>query len=237
MTALVIEKLSWDSNHFGLQVGRLLFDADNCAAIEAALRDAFRGGYDVVYVVGPQPLSNPAKTKLRLADKRVTFYKDLSSVFPAHKVGRLRVCRDPSGGERCRLHSLAVQSAICSRFVRDPNFDQNQVRMLFHLWLDKALLSTGQQVMLSEVEGALAGMITVELNDADAQVGLLAVDPDYRGHGLGSQLLEGAASVAREAGLTGISVATQSRNAGACGLYAKNGFVLKETTWIYHAWR
>jgi ribosomal protein S18 acetylase RimI-like enzyme len=54
----------------------------------------------------------------------------------------------------------------------------------------------------------------------------LRVRPDRRRQGVGRALLEASMNAAGAAGRHGIDVETQDVNAGACRLYAANGFVL-----------
>ena len=60
-------------------------------------------------------------------------------------------------------------------------------------------------------------------------VNVLAVVPELRGHGLGSQLLELADEAGRAQGLRGMSVIVSDTNAGARRLYERHGYRLTAT--------
>ncbi len=69
-------------------------------------------------------------------------------------------------------------------------------------------------------------------------VNVLAVMPDYRGRGFGSKLLALAEEIAREAGLTGMSIIIDDANAGARRLYERCGYVEKAKRRIVgNGWR
>lgn len=53
----------------------------------------------------------------------------------------------------------------------------------------------------------------------------IALDPEFRGHGIGTRLLEAAAARARALGLPRLSLICFERNARAMALYRRAGFV------------
>ena len=69
-------------------------------------------------------------------------------------------------------------------------------------------------------------------------VNVLAVVPELRGHGLGSQLLELADESGRALGLRGMSVIVSDTNAGARRLYERHGYRLTATrTKVKEGWQ
>ncbi len=80
---------------------------------------------------------------------------------------------------------------------------------------------------LAYADGQLAGQILVHENwNRFAIIWDIAVDPPFRRRGVGQKLIERAIQWARERGLPGVMLETQSINAGACRLYKRCGFVL-----------
>ncbi len=61
---------------------------------------------------------------------------------------------------------------------------------------------------------------------------MLGVDPDYRGRGLGRQLLVAGLSYLKSKGLRGVELTVDSENKGACVLYKSVGFNL----WTSSLW-
>ena len=55
-------------------------------------------------------------------------------------------------------------------------------------------------------------------------VNILATYPNWRGRGVGTKMLEHAATIAREAGASGLSIIVFSANPGALRLYRRVGF-------------
>jgi ribosomal protein S18 acetylase RimI-like enzyme len=75
--------------------------------------------------------------------------------------------------------------------------------------------------------GRLCGYILVsESWNGYASVDDLAVDRAVRGSGVGRRLMDQAVQWARERGLAGVRLETQSNNVAACRFYKRYGFVL-----------
>ena len=69
-------------------------------------------------------------------------------------------------------------------------------------------------------------------------VNVLAVVPEVRGHGLGSQLLQLAHETGRALGLRGMSVIVSDTNAGARRLYERHGYRIAVTrTKVKEGWQ
>lgn len=82
-------------------------------------------------------------------------------------------------------------------------------------------------VFFAEVDGNLAGRIKMmKWWNQFGYVEDLVVNPEYRGMGLGRQLLERGIQWARENNFPGVMLETQDDNVPACMLYQSCGFVL-----------
>ena len=93
--------------------------------------------------------------------------------------------------------------------------------------LDYGFENDSTTVFFAEVDGNLAGRIKMmKWWNQFGYVEDLVVNPEYRGMGLGRQLLERGIQWARENGYPGIMLETQDNNVHACMLYQSCGFVL-----------
>ena len=63
--------------------------------------------------------------------------------------------------------------------------------------------------------------------NAYAYIDDIAVEPDYRGEGIGRALLSRAIEWAESRGFPGVMLETQDNNVAACRLYARCGFELR----------
>jgi ribosomal protein S18 acetylase RimI-like enzyme len=85
-------------------------------------------------------------------------------------------------------------------------------RVVFFAWL-------GEEVI---------GQIRLRRNwNGYAYVDDLAVEPEYRGEGIGRALISRAIEWAKAKGFPGLMLETQDNNVAACRLYARCGFELR----------
>ena len=82
-------------------------------------------------------------------------------------------------------------------------------------------------IFFAEVKGQLAGRVRmVTWWNQFAYVDDIAVNPEFRGKGIGRKLLEHGIQWARENDFPGVMLETQDDNVPACTLYQSCGFVL-----------
>ncbi|GGX72947.1 GNAT family N-acetyltransferase [Streptomyces hiroshimensis] len=90
-----------------------------------------------------------------------------------------------------------------------------------------------EQILVAEVGGRLAGYIRLvaptplACNAHVRQIQGLAVDDDFRGHGIARALLRAAAEEARRQGAVRLTLRVLGHNAPARSLYASEGFVVE----------
>lgn len=88
-----------------------------------------------------------------------------------------------------------------------------------------------ERVWVAEVDGTVAGFVAIELHHPERSMGeitMLAVDPDYQGGGIGTDLTEFALERLAEAGMKVAMVETggDPGHAAARRTYEKAGYVL-----------
>ncbi|MEF2248094.1 GNAT family N-acetyltransferase [Paenibacillus sp. IITD108] len=87
--------------------------------------------------------------------------------------------------------------------------------------------NSDQIVYLAWAENQVAGRVVLKRNwNKYALVEDIAVDKNYRGHGIGRKLIEQAKRWAKNGGMPGIMLETQSNNVNACKFYKSCGFVI-----------
>ena len=94
----------------------------------------------------------------------------------------------------------------------------------------------GQRLLVAETDGKAAGILLylhrhIESENQVARevlfIETLAIDAGYRGRGIGRQLLQAAAQIAREKGYDGVELQVNAKNTDAFAFYKKYGFTEK----------
>ena len=94
----------------------------------------------------------------------------------------------------------------------------------------------GSILYVAVVNNKIVGSIQILKHDEEtAQLRWFAVDKDYRGHGIGSKLMNAAKKFCQEHGYTKVYLGTIDFLTDARRLYAKFGFELTET-WVNNDW-
>lgn len=217
-----VETLQWDSDFFGIKVGRYYNDQRSIDSVNTH-------EHDLVYIYSKKILDN----NIPLYDKKITFEKEIhptiddstkSDVIPYN--GKLN--KD--------LIQLAIASGQYSRFKLDPKLS-NRFEELFTLWIANSVNGKiADFVLVYKKEGKIIGFITLKKSSSHFQIGLIAISSENRGLGIGSQLMKKAEQIAKSEKIYKIRVVTQLDNKIACNFYQKNGYQIINKEYIYHYW-
>ncbi len=243
---MFVQQLEWDSGLFGMPVGRLM-DLEGQQSAESVLRQVRSSGCRVVYASSEslQPsLSNYyVLTQLKLQTS-LAGCRDLLCDQAAEKRRGVTPCCDsrvlierhhgPADGA---LRTLALQAGWLSRFRLDSRFGSTAFERLYACWVERSCAREIADVVLTASLGSSkVGFVTARLSAPIAEIGLVAVDDQSRGLGVGRQLMEHVAALAMDAGCRGISVVTQAENVSAVRLYSRVGFEEVQRLHWYHLW-
>lgn len=225
-----LSRLNWDSNFFGLNIGKLvLSDEDEFLKpdIERLL------DYDLVYIFANHGYKMP-DVGANLVDCKVIYRKSIVCSVESNS----NVIIFPENKPSQDLYALALQSGEYSRFRLDDKMPAGSYEKLYRRWIEQSVSKImANDVLCYYYNGKIVGMVTVVVKDNVGSIGLVAVDSSCRGLGIGSALLESVDSYLFGKGVYVVEVATQLDNTKACSWYEKNGYVVDSMTDIYHWWR
>jgi dTDP-4-amino-4,6-dideoxy-D-galactose acyltransferase len=232
-----LQELPWDSHFWEFRTGELQVNAISAAELRECIAKAQADNWHLLYwrVAPDDALSLQAAEGcgLVLIDQKLTYRRVLAESVPAGKVQGIR----PTRLFTTALESLAWQSGQFSRFATDTRIAPAMFRRLYSTWLQNALReSGGARVLIYGTETAPQGLLTLEVRNQQAHIGLLAVDAQCRRQGIGRKLLQAAEQQARAQQHEALYVVTQRTNHPARQLYEQNGFELVEEEHIYHIW-
>lgn len=240
-----VERLAWDSTFFGFGVGRLTGPVESQTAVRDALARGQEQGLRLVYSQCPGQDERGHRIALlcggRFVDAKRTYALPLPPSSRLRPVDAIAAVRNVDPCTRRQLRRLAWQSAEFSRYRIDPEMPPGSWRRMYSIWINQSL--NGERADAVLVNGAaagdgsqLAGMVTLSQRGDEGSIGLLAVDSEWRGRGIGSQLLRAAACWCAERRCTRLSVVTQGANEAACRAYQRAGYALSNETHVFHHW-
>ena len=225
------EPLPWDSEFFGVNIGRVQMKNAALPQLAATVREADQSGIACLYwlVDSADLLSahSASQCGFRLVDIRITYERPLgASPAPSQSLRAMTPEDFPA------LAAIARGSHGNSRFFADGNFSAERCAALYEEWLRKS-----RNVLVGEVDGQPAGYCSCDLReDGTGSIGLIAVDPRFRRLRLGQSLVEGALEFFRKSGMETATVVTQGQNIASQRLYQRCGFVTKSIQLWFHRW-
>jgi len=241
-----VELLEWDSSHFEFLVGCLLDQNISDQELTIGLASARRANYRLVY--WSTRLERTVSDRLlaefggRLVDQRAVYEVTRLVAPPMEQLDELasdvRMLSLAPGPASPRLVALGIVAGANSRFRLDDRITREQLERLYETWVQRSSSRELADEVLIAVsrEGREIGFVTIKVRDRTGQIGLIAVEEEARGRGVGSQLLTAAHRWMATNGAERARVVTQLSNEAACRLYARMGYHLSEVTAIYHFW-
>lgn len=224
----MVKTLQWDSDFFNLKVGEINYDE--------RYNQQDVSNYDLIYVISNNDfvleLDNFENT---FSETKVIFVKNLEKENidsePIFKFNQVNVEID-------KLYSLAFESGKNSRFLLDNRFDKSIFKNLYRAWIDNSINKKfADDILVYFEENQIKGFLSYKTIDSIASVGLIAVDANCQGKGIGAKLLKYLENIILETGIKQIKIPTQLSNIQACSFYKKQGYSIKNKTYIKHYWK
>lgn len=235
-----VQKLPWDSEHFGFPVGRYVAEWMDEAAAAAAVQHARASGLRCMYfLTGADQTDSIAAAQrhgFRVVDVRLTLEQVGSWPQPVMALTAGAVLRSAETGDRAALDALARESFTDSRFYADPGFPRAKAGELYARWLQRDLELDPDGVIVAQIGREVAGFISTRMGPTAGQISLIAVDEHFRAAGLGGALVAAALERLRGQGAAMVSVVTQARNLGALRMYERAGFRTQRVDLWFHYW-
>lgn len=245
---VVVENADWDTQHFGVDIGRFavsLFDSQVSLGQRASLFRQAAGHSKFAMISGRTSLRDIRTIQALesegavLTDVLLTFRSDtnsLGSISVSRKV-EISNAREEETGELSHLgHSIFT----IDRFHCDPRLPKSRSDELYREWVLNSLRGLADTVLVARKDNRVVGFVTCKVEDVAENcrygvIDLIGVDSRYRGQGIGHRLLHSALMWFADR-VESVYVGTQAANTGAVSLYEKCGFqyVFSEAT--LHLW-
>jgi dTDP-4-amino-4,6-dideoxy-D-galactose acyltransferase len=240
----LLQLLPWDTEFFGLRIGRVLLsrlDPDRLGAIiDLAEREQFQCLYFQAEPDDDETVSLAEEGGFHLVDVRIVLEHPFDG-RPA-PVPRFPVPEDirmmaPRPEDVPTLEEIAVGIGHTSRFCFDRRFPPDTCPRLYRAWLHKAIADDHDSVIVAHLPEGAVGLIACGLQaDKVGVIQLAGVRSGRRGRGVGTALVQGSLDWFRAQGVDRVEVTTQARNVPAQRLYQQMGFFTRRMTLYYHKW-
>jgi ribosomal protein S18 acetylase RimI-like enzyme len=241
----LFELLPWDSEFFGLLIGRVIPTRLDEGRVTALLAEAQAEGVGCLYFEAdandPTTVAIAERHGFHLVDVRVVLEHPFDyrpAPVPRYPVPAELMIGPPRADELGRLQDISAQIGLTSRFSFDKNMGVERSERLYRLWIEKACQGMADVVWVARWQpaGDAVGLITCTLRDRTAHIQLAGVHLDYRQRSVGTGLVQAAVDWAKMQGAHRMQVVTQARNVPAQRLYQQMGFFTRSVSLYYHKW-
>ena len=228
-----IRTLEWDSDFFGLRIGRADLQTAEDAIELTKQQENLKLQFDLLYIFDLNNVCFSAEG-VRLVDEKILYSKPCE---PRKQFPEISLYKDAQPNED--LYRLALVSGGYSRFKLDKRLPKGSYERLYNRWIENACPKEGtnkQILIFKDAQNVARGMITIDYQGELGHIGLVAVDIDVQHQGIGGKIMSTLDGYLFERGIKTLEVPTQKANTDACRWYEKNGFTIQSVTQIYHWW-
>jgi len=236
----LFEKRAWDSAFFGASIAQITERRATAEELTEAVRQAREEKVDCLYFLAdagdPDTVRAAEANRFALVDVRLTLdcAIDRAGADVPPGDGMIRRARP---ADLPQLMELARISHRDTRFHADTRFDPARSGELYARWIERSVGGElADAVWVVDSDEAPRGYITASRGKAATSIGLIAVEPDYRGRGYGDRLVRTMLHWSASQGVDRVSVVTQGRSAPAVRFYERAGFTATTVEFWYHRW-
>lgn len=225
----MIEHLTWDSDFFNFNVGRVFFSDVNFNLKEFEKKST---NYKLVYLISEHPILHFSELfkELKITYLKRVNYKPFQSKRTVFKLNLI-------SNHSYKLEDLVYLSGENSRFNLDPNFVNNEFRRMYLHWFHQAYNeSLGKEIIVKVLNDEPVGLVLYSVKSQILIIELISVSTAFQGKGIAKELLNEIEYTASKKGCTIMQVVTQGINQKAIALYEHFGFQIEEKKYIYHYW-
>ncbi len=237
--------LEWDSNFFGLRIGRINRHNLDQLALDSVLTWSVENQIDCLYF---QAAADDAQTirlaednHFRLVEIRLIMERNLQDWRPDTRVHAAPdvLIRPPKAQDLATLQEIAAYSYRDSRYYFDQSFSKEKWQEFYSTWVKQSCTGSADFALVAEMNGQPVGYITGNIDKASPSQGiyeLTGVKPDMRRSGVGQELFRSGLDWYVQHGVENVRFATQGRNIPMQRIAQRNGFITHSCFLYYHKW-
>lgn len=214
-----IEKLEWDSNHFGISIGNLNFDEESNIEINQ---------YDTVFA----KIETTRFDIIEKLENEKFCLKNILIVFSGENLAG-EISSNVEILEKNKLQQvlkLCENAFLESHFYKNENFSEEKINKLYQKWVTNKF-DLGQQIYIFIEKDEVLGFLLEKKDRNEVSIDLIAVKKEKRGQKIGEKLINFFIKKNKDKKMF---VGTQITNKQAIRLYERLGFRFEKTINIYH---
>ncbi len=231
------EILEWDSNFFSFKVCKIKSNNLTVTDFEAVLAYLSTINIKLIYYSAENEIPNNAENSIfydiKLVDKKTTFIKKIKKNIVDNNL--IEPYKEEFTNDE--LIKLAIQSGEYSRFNIDEKIGKQNFEKLYSLLINNSLKKDiAFEVLVFKPQKEITGFVTLGEKNLRADIGLIAVDVNLRGKGIGKLLMQAAENWFYDKKFNTIQVVTQLDNQPAVHFYTSCGYEIEKIENFYHCW-
>jgi len=249
--AVIVDESRWDSEHFGVKIGKakiLCFDpSTNLGARRFLVRklanELTEKRFRLILLRVPTKDSLTTNALQRegatVVDTLVTFHRDaLKQAPPRTRVGATTA--EITKYDEGQIIELARNVFRMDHFHADPLLPEDRSDELYAKWAKNCFCDRAKGIVISRKGSSVLGFIICKIEHLAAHhkygvIDLVGTDKENRGNGIGTSLVaEALRWFSKRA--SSVYVGTQAGNISAIRLYEKMGFKAVHSEVTLHLW-
>lgn len=233
-----ITHLHWDSDFFGIKIGRINSHVLSPTAANSICEQAQSKSYRCLYWLASsrheENLAAAAQAQFSFIDLRLELSASIIPQVGLPRDTRLRIAR---AEDELKLQEIARATQRDTRFIKDKNFPKDRAAQLYAEWVSKDL-ATGDTIVSIDDQDSPVGFISCSCQSSSnvGSISLLSVSTESSGQGLGRALVRAALQRCARLGCDVVEVVTQGTNIGAHRVYQSCGFRSIRSSLWFHRW-
>lgn len=231
----MIELVKWDTEHFGFKVGAIEVQDVNLLDMQRLHDEAKSLEYDVIFLKTPDIIPLLSEKKC-YCDERIVYKQNFINNNTINKNYNIEIQSYKQREITEDIFELALYSGAYSRYKLDSRFTVENFKTLYYDWIYNSVNSDfANDVLVYFYKEKPIGILTYDIFSTTSSIGIISVNPDYRGKSVGTKLLSHYKSLLPNS-VNCLKVVTQGINLMARSFYEKNGYEIEDISYTYHYW-
>ncbi len=233
--------LPWDSQFFGVKVGKIDFskikDNISFSSLEKFINQNYFRLVYIYFDINQEPISFSRNVDLKLVD--IQF--QLNMQIPKNALCEYELITNENLIDHTNiddLYKIANELTPVSRFSYDPRINKEKVIELYHKIIENSLNSTfGDGLILDTGNNKMVkGFFVLKTDRKIGKELLIGVKKSFRGKDVGKILFNKSISYWKDKGVKEISTVVSAKNLNSLNFHLKLGYKISKIIRVYHFW-